>query len=120
MPSVRLKPAVKNMSLQTAAPRLLAPTRWLQRTSQPIKRHRSNIPSNPAKKDLTKEEIHKQLEQANETMKAYYSYPPDKVISMKKARFNERHMDSAFYIQVGLGTCCIYRCSFTLKRLKLI
>ena len=108
------------MTLQTAAPRLLAPTRWLQRTSQPIKRHRSNIPSNPAKKDLTKEEIHKQLEQANETMKAYYSYPPDKVISMKKARFNERHMDSAFYIQVGLGTCRIYRCSFTLKRLKLI
>lgn len=102
--------SVINMSLLTATPRhLLASTRWLQRTSHPIKRHRSNIPSNPAKKDLTKEEIHKQLEAANETMKAYYSYPPEKVISMKKARFNDRHMDSAFYIQVGLGTLHLHR-----------
>ena len=52
---------------------------------------------------MTKEELHQKLEEANETMKAYYSYPPDKVIKMKKAKFNERHMDSAFYIQLGMG-----------------
>jgi hypothetical protein len=72
-----------------------------------VSRHnssRSNIPSNPANaKEMTKEELHRKLEEANETMKAYYSFPPDKVIQLKKAKFNERHRDSSFYIQLGLG-----------------
>lgn len=69
---------------------------------------RSNIPSTPTNtKDLTKDEVYQKLEEANETMKAYYSYPPDKVIQMKKARFNDRHRDSSFFIQLGLGMCIL-------------
>ena len=56
---------------------------------------------------MSKEEVYRRLEEANETMKAYYSYPPDKVIKLKKERFNARHMDSAFYIQVFMGECKI-------------
>lgn len=52
---------------------------------------------------MSREEMYQKLEAANETMKAYYSYPPDKVIQMKKAKFNERHMDNSFFIQLGLG-----------------
>ena len=36
-------------------------------------------------------------------MKAYYSYPPDKVIAAKKLKFEERHRDKQFYFQVALG-----------------
>lgn len=50
------------------------------------------------------------LEKANESMKAYYSYPPDKLIALKKAKFEERHMDKQFYFQVALGMTLL--CSF--------
>jgi hypothetical protein len=107
--TVKMSPLVS-----AAAPRAT----WLPRLAQimkitqPIKgkfSSRSNIPSNPTNKnDMSKEEVLQKLEEANETMKAYYSYPPDKVIKMKKARFNERYRDSSFYIQLGLGTWFAY------------
>jgi len=43
------------------------------------------------------------LEKANESMKAYYSYPPDKLLALKKKRFEERHKGKEFYFQVALG-----------------
>lgn len=95
--------------LTIAAPRLFPTARRLQLVQRSLSKSRlnssrSNIPSNPTKsKEMTKEELYQKLEEANETMKAYYSYPPDKVIQMKKARFNDRHRDSSFYIQLGLG-----------------
>jgi hypothetical protein len=98
--------------LSIAAPRLTPAAKRLPHLVQRTKvvyRHsssRSNIPSNPTNaKEMTKEEVYQKLEEANETMKAYYSFPPDKVIQLKKAKFNERHRDSSFYIQLGLGTC---------------
>lgn len=59
---------------------------------------------------MTAEEVEATLEQANEAMKAYYSYPPDKVIAAKKARFEKRHMDKQFYFQLALGMSLL--CSF--------
>ena len=56
-------------------------------------------------KKLSKEEVEAALDKANESMRAYYSYPPEKVMAAKKARFQQRHMDKSFYFQVGLGEC---------------
>lgn len=71
--------------------------------------------STTTKKDATKltaEEVEAALEKANESMKAYYSYPPEKVIAAKKARFDRRHRDKQFYLQLGIGeytsTCVQY------------
>lgn len=58
---------------------------------------------------LTSEEVEAVLEKANESMKAYYSYPPEKVIAAKKLKFEERHRDKQFYFQLGLASslvCC--------------
>ena len=38
----------------------------------------------PTKTKMTAEEVEMALENANESMKAYYSYPPEKVIAAKK------------------------------------
>eukprot|EP00569_Conticribra_weissflogii_P006400 CAMPEP_0171327678 /NCGR_PEP_ID=MMETSP0878-20121228/175_1 /TAXON_ID=67004 /ORGANISM="Thalassiosira weissflogii, Strain CCMP1336" /LENGTH=163 /DNA_ID=CAMNT_0011827469 /DNA_START=331 /DNA_END=822 /DNA_ORIENTATION=- len=61
---------------------------------------------------MTPEEVEEALKQANETMKDYYSYPPEKVISAKRAKFNDRHMDNQFYLQLGLGVSLL--CTFLL------
>lgn len=100
--------------LSRAAPRLVPAARRLHNPSmyktpalfnkRLSSSSKSNIPSNPSKTtEMSREEMYQKLEAANETMKAYYSYPPDKVIQMKKAKFNERHMDNSFFIQLGLG-----------------
>jgi len=52
---------------------------------------------------MSPEELDAALHKANETMKAYYSYPPEKVMALKKAKFNERHRDKQFYFQLALG-----------------
>lgn len=62
------------------------------------------------KSKMTAEEVEMALENANESMKAYYSYPPEKVIAAKKAKFNARHMNKQFYLQLGLGMSLL--CSF--------
>jgi len=65
-----------------------------------------SAPASTTKKDATKltaEEVEAALEKANESMKAYYSYPPEKVIAAKKARFDRRHRDKQFYLQLGIG-----------------
>ena len=59
---------------------------------------------------MTPEEVDAALEKANESMKAYYSYPVEKVIAAKKARFNNRHRGKDFYLQLGLGMSLL--CSF--------
>lgn len=61
-------------------------------------------------KPMTAEEIEQALEKANESMRAYYSYPPEKVIAAKKAKFNERHRDKQFYLQLGIGMSLL--CTF--------
>lgn len=68
-------------------------------------------PSTPGKK-MSAEEMDAALEKANEAMKAYYSYPPEKVIAAKKLKFDQRHRDKQFYFQVALGTTML--CSFLL------
>ena len=52
---------------------------------------------------MTAEEVEAALEKANDAMKAYYSYPPHKVIAAKKLKFEQRHRDKSFYLQLGLG-----------------
>ena len=67
---------------------------------------RRGFSTSTTKKDaskLTAEEVEAALEKANESMKAYYSYPPEKVIAAKKARFDRRHRDKQFYLQLGIG-----------------
>ena len=90
----------------------LAP-RLLTRYTLPVAHRRglsspSTSNASTSAKKMTAEEIEAALEKANETMKAYYSYPPDKVISAKKAKFNARHRDNQFYVQLGLGECHLY------------
>ncbi|KAL7485697.1 hypothetical protein ACHAW6_011295, partial [Cyclotella cf. meneghiniana] len=115
---------IDNMSLLSrAAPRLIPAARRLQNPSmyktpalvnkRQSSSSKSNLPSNPSKTtEMSREEMYQKLEAANETMKAYYSYPPDKVIQMKKAKFNERHMDNSFFIQLGLASSLV--CAFIL------
>lgn len=109
------------MSLQRIAPRLILSTcKNINRCNKTIVNSRvynSNRVSTSAvvrrgfststtKKDATKltaEEVEAALEKANESMKAYYSYPPEKVIAAKKARFDRRHRDKQFYLQLGIG-----------------
>lgn len=59
---------------------------------------------------MTAEELEAVLQKANESMMAYYSYPPEKVIALKKAKFNERYRDKQFYLQLGLGMTLL--CTF--------
>ena len=63
----------------------------------------SSTSTTTPKKPTTPEEVEAALIKANETMKAYYSYPPDKVIAAKKLKFEERHRDKQFYFQLALG-----------------
>lgn len=77
----------------------------------------SSISSTP-KKPTTPEEVEAALIKANETMKAYYSYPPEKVIAAKKLKFEERHRDKQFYLQLALGESSIaFLCAFMSRRL---
>ena len=46
-----------------------------------------STPPTKAEKKMSAEEVEAALEKANESMKAYYSYPPEKVIAAKKAKF---------------------------------
>jgi hypothetical protein len=66
--------------------------------------------SKSSNKAMTAEEVEEALERANESMKEYYQYPVEKVLAAKKARFNERHRDKQFYLQLGLGMSLL--CSF--------
>ena len=108
------------MSLQRIAPRLILSTcNNINRCNKTIVnssiynsnrvsvRRGFSTPSSTTKKDattkLTAEEVEAALEKANESMKAYYSYPPEKVIAAKKARFDRRHRDKQFYLQLGIG-----------------
>ena len=70
----------------------------------------TSSPTNNGKKAMTAEEIDAALEKANESMKAYYQYPVEKVIAAKKARFNNRHRGKDFFLQLGLGMSLL--CSF--------
>lgn len=58
-------------------------------------------------KKVTPEEMEAALKKANESMKAYYSYPPDKVIAAKKERFKRRLSDKQFYLQLGLSVSLV-------------
>merc|ERR1712086_851657 len=71
--------------------------------------------SRAVEKKLTAEEVDAALERANESMKAYYSYPPDKLIALKKLKFDERHRDKSFYFQLALGTSLL--CTFLISPL---
>mmetsp|Transcript_8951 Transcript_8951/g.11295 ORF Transcript_8951/g.11295 Transcript_8951/m.11295 type:complete len:213 (+) Transcript_8951:117-755(+) len=66
--------------------------------------------STSGRKAMTAEEVDAALEKANESMKAYYQYPVEKVIAAKKARFDNRHRGKDFYLQLGLGVSLV--CSF--------
>lgn len=62
-----------------------------------------STPSKTANNKATAEEVEAALEKANESMRAYYSYPPEKVIAAKKLRFKQRLSDRQFYLQLGLS-----------------
>mmetsp|Transcript_12613 Transcript_12613/g.27616 ORF Transcript_12613/g.27616 Transcript_12613/m.27616 type:complete len:218 (+) Transcript_12613:117-770(+) len=97
-----------NSSLATATTSIIP-----RRTLSTPKTTTTAIPSNPSSTNkMSREEIEQALEKANEQMKAYYSYPPDKVVAAKKARFNERHRDNSFYVQLGLASSLV--CAFLL------
>ena len=63
----------------------------------------SSPPSKSVENKMTAEEVEAALEKANQAMASYYSYPPDKVIAAKKLKFNERHRNKDFYLQLALG-----------------
>jgi hypothetical protein len=67
-----------------------------------LARRAFSTPSKTANK-ATAEEVEAALEKANESMKAYYSYPPEKVIAAKKLRFKQRLSDRQFFLQLGLS-----------------
>lgn len=106
--------AVGNKSRMTTT--LFSPIRILNANNASAAPHRrrgfsttttsSSISSTP-KKPTTPEEVEAALIKANETMKAYYSYPPEKVIAAKKLKFEERHRDKQFYLQLALGELSI-------------
>lgn len=104
----------------------------------------SSTPKQSEKK-MSAEEVDAALEQANESMKAYYSFPPEKLMvgtthvvslawllninspcelttfrsfqsvhfhnvqKLKKAKFEERHRDKQFYLQLALGECFAWK-----------
>ena len=113
------------MSLQRIAPRLiLSSCNNINRCNKtiinssvynsnrvPVRRGFSTTTTKKDATKLTAEEVEKALEKANESMKAYYSYPPEKVIAAKKARFDRRHRDKQFYLQLGIGEYSISTCN---------
>ncbi|KAL7535471.1 hypothetical protein ACHAXR_010765 [Thalassiosira sp. AJA248-18] len=104
------------MSLRRIAPRLLSHCSVsynnTTRLSSIALRRGFSSPSKAGKKP-TAEEVEATLEKANEAMKAYYSYPPSKVIAAKKLKFDQRHKDKGFIFQVALGMSllCTFICT---------
>ncbi len=109
-------PDMLNMSLRRISPRLMARCNGnnsgtavalsSRSTKTPCVPHVSRRAfSTPYKADSksTAEEMEAALEKANESMKAYYSYPPEKIIAAKKLRFKQRLSDRQFYLQLGLS-----------------
>ncbi len=102
--------ALLNMSLRRIAPRLMARCHGSNSvaavifpiTHVNIARRALSTPSKTANK-ATAEEVEAALEKANESMKAYYSYPPEKVIAAKKLKFKQRLSDRQFFLQLGLS-----------------
>ena len=88
----------------------LLPQNRLNAASPAVVRRGLSSPPKAAEKKMTAEEVEAALEKANETMKEYYSFPPEKVIAAKKARFEDRHRDKGFYLQLGLAMTML--CSF--------
>lgn len=109
------------MSLRIIAPRILSRYRvqynnttlvpFRINTAPPARRGFSSPPRIENKK-LTPEEVEAALEKANESMKAYYTYPTEKVIALKKAKFQKRHFNNQFYLQAGLASSLV--CAFLL------
>ncbi|KAL3823739.1 hypothetical protein ACHAXA_004832 [Cyclostephanos tholiformis] len=112
-----------NMSLRRISPRLMARCNGnnsgtavalsSRSTKTPCVPHVSRRAfSTPYKADSksTAEEMEAALEKANESMKAYYSYPPEKIIAAKKLRFKQRLSDRQFYLQLGLSVSLV--CTF--------
>jgi len=104
------------MTSLSAPPRLLL-TRRLSgfggssyKSNRAVTQRKFSSSPTPTKTKMTAEEVEMALENANESMKAYYSYPPEKVIAAKRAKFNARHMNKQFYLQLGLGVSLL--CSF--------
>ena len=64
---------------------------------------RRGLSTSPKEASVNSKETEAALEKANESMKAYYSYPPEKVIAAKKERFKRRMSDNQFYLQLGLS-----------------
>jgi hypothetical protein len=106
------------MSLRRIAPRIMARCDGSNSRAAVIPSNRSStapcvLPHAMARRafgtphravnNSTPEEVEAALEKANESMKAYYSYPPEKVIAAKKLRFKQRLSDRQFYLQLGLS-----------------
>ncbi|KAL7554440.1 hypothetical protein ACHAWF_017883 [Thalassiosira exigua] len=78
-------------------------------SSQRIARRRFS--SSPRKNDkMTSEEVEESLDKAERAMMEYHTYPPAKVVAANKAKFDQRHRDNQFYIQVGIGVSLL--CTF--------
>ena len=90
-------------------PALLPRTRPSHAARHPPRRQgvssRSHAAAADGKKQLTAAERDAVLERANESMRAYYSYPPEKLLALKKSKFNAMHRDKTFFLQLGLGQC---------------
>lgn len=100
-----------NMSLRSIAPRLVTrchgsnsgATIIFQNTRLNVVRRRAFSTPSKTANNATAEEVEAALEKANESMKAYYSYPPEKVIAAKKLKFQQRLSDRQFILQLGLS-----------------
>ena len=99
------------MSLQSIAPRLMTrchgsssgATIIFPNTRVNVVRRRAFSTPSKTANNATAEEVEAALEKANESMKAYYSYPPEKVIAAKKLKFQQRLSDRQFILQLGLS-----------------
>merc|ERR1719287_253712 len=98
-------------------PALLPRTRPSHAARHPPRRQgvssRSHAAAADGKKQLTAAERDAVLERANESMRAYYSYPPEKLLALKKSKFNAMHRDKTFFLQLGLGVSLL--CTFILS-----
>ncbi|KAL7447898.1 hypothetical protein ACHAWC_000193 [Mediolabrus comicus] len=108
--------SLRVMTSLSAPPRLLLIRRLSgfggssYKSNRAVTQRKFSSSPTPTKTKMTAEEVEMALENANESMKAYYSYPPEKVIAAKRAKFNARHMNKQFYLQLGLGVSLL--CSF--------
>jgi hypothetical protein len=78
-------------------------TRIYLKTHVNVARRRAFSTPSKTANNATAEEVEAALEKANESMKAYYSYPPEKVIAAKKLKFQQRLSDRQFILQLGLS-----------------